>query len=83
MVACGDAAVADVVPDGIVEKHRVLGDHADVCAQRSLRHLRKHVAQIFSGTGKLIITLVYTHFLKVWAFAVLLLLYYMYIYAHT
>lgn len=38
-VAGGDAAVADVVLDGVVEEHRVLWDHADVRSQRRLLHL--------------------------------------------
>lgn len=38
-VAGGDAAVADVVLNGVVEEHRVLRDHADVRSQRRLLHL--------------------------------------------
>lgn len=38
-VAGGDAAVANVVLDGVVEEHRVLRDHADVRSQGRLLHL--------------------------------------------
>lgn len=41
LVTSGDAAVADVVLDGVVEKHRILGDHADMGSQGCLLHLRK------------------------------------------
>lgn len=40
LVVGGDAAVADVVLDGVIEEHRVLGDHADVGSKRRLLHLR-------------------------------------------
>lgn len=36
-----DAAVANVFPDGVVEKHRILGNHANMSSQRHLFHLRK------------------------------------------
>lgn len=39
LVVGGDAAVADVVLDGVVEEHRVLGDHADVGSKRRLLYL--------------------------------------------
>src|SRR3546814_7307951 len=37
-VARFGAAVADVVADGVVEQHGVLGDDANGCAQRALDH---------------------------------------------
>lgn len=40
LVVGRDAAVADVVLDGVIEEHRVLGDHADVGSKRRLLHLR-------------------------------------------
>lgn len=39
LVVGGDAAVADVVLDGVIEEHRVLGDHADVGSKRRLLYL--------------------------------------------
>lgn len=39
LVGGQDAPVADVVGDGVVEEHRVLGHHPDVSAQRRLLHL--------------------------------------------
>lgn len=41
LVTSRDAAVADVIPDGVVEKHGILGNHADMSSQRCLLHLRK------------------------------------------
>lgn len=39
VVAGGDASVADVVADVVVEEDRVLGHHANVGTQRHLLHL--------------------------------------------
>lgn len=39
LVVGGDAAVADVVLDGIIKEHRVLGDHTDVGSKRRLLYL--------------------------------------------
>ena len=39
LVSGQDPSVADVVGDGVVEEHRVLGHHADVGTQRRLLHL--------------------------------------------
>lgn len=47
LVTSGDAAVADVIPDGVVEEHGVLGNHADMSSQRSLLHLRKEGIVLF------------------------------------
>lgn len=41
LVTGGDAAIANVVLDGVVKKHRILGNHADVASQRRLLHLRR------------------------------------------
>lgn len=41
LVAGRDAAVANVVLDGVVEKHGILGNHADMSSQRYLLHLRR------------------------------------------
>lgn len=41
LVAGRDAAVADVVLDGVVEKHGILGNHADMSSQGYLLHLRR------------------------------------------
>lgn len=50
-VAGGDAAVADVVLDGVVEEHRVLRDHADVRSQGRLLHLGEGKGRTGGGGG--------------------------------
>lgn len=42
LVTSRDAAVANVIPNGVVEKNSVLGNDTDVTSQRCLLHLRKH-----------------------------------------
>lgn len=39
LVSGQDPSIADVVGDGVIEEHRVLGHHPDVSAQRRLLHL--------------------------------------------
>lgn len=50
-IAGGDAAVADVVLDGVVEEHRVLRDHADVRSQGRLLHLGEGKGRKGGGGG--------------------------------
>lgn len=40
LVSGQDPSIADIVGDGVVEEHRVLGHHPNVSTQRSLLHLR-------------------------------------------
>lgn len=40
LVASRDAAVANIIPDGVIKKNSILGNHADVSSQRCLLHLR-------------------------------------------
>lgn len=53
LVGGQDPAVADVVGDGVVEEHRVLGHHPDVGAQRRLLHL----GRLWGGREGLVQTL--------------------------
>lgn len=39
LVSGQDPSIADIVGDGVVEEHRVLGHHPNVSTQRSLLHL--------------------------------------------
>lgn len=41
LVISSGATVANVIPDGVVEQHGILGNHADMRSQRCLFHLRK------------------------------------------
>lgn len=41
LVTSSGATVANVLPDGVVEQHGILGNHADMSSQRCLFHLRK------------------------------------------
>lgn len=41
LVISSGATVANVLPDGVVEQHGILGNHADMRSQRCLFHLRK------------------------------------------
>lgn len=41
LVISSGATVANVLPDGVVEQHGILGNHADMSSQRCLFHLRK------------------------------------------
>lgn len=41
LVISSGATVANVIPDGVVEQHGILGNHADMSSQRCLFHLRK------------------------------------------
>ncbi len=41
LVSGADAAIPNVLLDGVVEKHSILGNHADVSSQRFLLHLRR------------------------------------------
>lgn len=40
-VSSRDAAVADVISNGVIEEHSILGNHTDVRSQRPLLHLSK------------------------------------------
>lgn len=39
LVTSRDATVANIIPDGVVEKHSILGNDANVSSQRDLLHL--------------------------------------------
>lgn len=41
LVISSGATVANVIPDGVVEQHGILGNHADMRSQRCLFHLKK------------------------------------------
>ena len=41
LVTGSDATIANVFPDGVIEKHSILGNHADMSPQRYLFYLRK------------------------------------------
>ena len=47
VMRCAWFAIGDVVFDGVVEQHRILGHDADRAAQRFLRH----IAQVLSVNG--------------------------------
>lgn len=62
LVISSGATVANVISDGVVEQHGILGNHADMSSQRCLFHLRKDDEKVISSLDSVYVCVyIYKH----------------------